>query len=263
MENNKEMEIDLKKIFAMLRQKAIYIILTAVIGAVVSGCVTNFFITPQYTATIKMHAWSNSDNLLGNNSSITSSEYQASEMLVNTYLVVVTSDTYLEKVAKEIGGGITAKQIKGMMSCSPIEDTIAFKISITCPDAKKATEIVNVIADTCPDEIVRVVKVGGVEVIDYARYDESNPPSPSSPSMKKNILIGFIVGFALSFLVFFIKDLYDTSINSEEDLARDFNIPILGTVPKLVAVKDRSKLRTSADIEPPRPSIINDEKEGK
>lgn len=85
-----------------------------------------------------MHAWSNNDNLLGSGGgSISSSDYQAAEMLVNTYLVVVTSDTYLEKVAKELGN-ISAAGIKSMMSCSQIEDTVAFRISITSSDPKRS-----------------------------------------------------------------------------------------------------------------------------
>lgn len=110
-----------------------------------------------------------------------------------------------------------------------------------------------------------MLKVGGVEVIDYAKYDPENPPSPSSPSMKKNLLIGFLAGFALSFLIFFIKDLYDTSINSEDDLAKEFNIPILGTVPKLIPVTDRTGLPNPPrnNLTPPTPGISDVEKEGK
>ena len=260
MEENREIEIDLKKIFLMLKQKAIYIVSAAVICAVIAGCFTNFFITPQYTATVKLHAWSNSDNFLNDRSSITQSEYEASEMLVNTYLVVVTSTTYLEKVADEAGGGITAEKLAKMLSCSQIEDTTAFKISITSTDKVRAAEIANIIADTCPEEIVRVLKVGGVEVIDYAK----EPTKPSSPSLKKNVLIGFMAGFAISFLLFFIKDLFDTSIKNEEDLVREFTIPIIGTVPRLIPAERSRGPQDGLNVEPPKPAIIfNDSKEEK
>lgn len=260
MEENREIEIDLKKIFRMLKQKAIYIVSTAVICAIIAGCFTNFFITPQYTATVKLHAWSNSDNFLNDRSSISRSDYEASEMLVNTYLVVVTSTTYLEKVADEAGGGITAEKLSKMLSCSQIEDTTAFKISITSTDKVRAAEIANIVADTCPEEIVRVLKVGGVEVIDYAK----EPTKPSSPSLKKNVLIGFMAGFALSFLLFFIKDLFDTSIKNEEDLVREFTIPIIGTVPKLMPAERSRGTQDGLNVEPPKPAIIfNDNKEEK
>lgn len=252
MEDNKEIEIDFRKLFSMLKRKLVFIILITIIGGIVSGCITNFFITPKYTATVKLHAWSNSEKLMSSNGSISDGEYSASEKLVNTYLVVVTSDTLLEKVADEIGNGITVGQLKSMVSCSQISDTIAFKVSVTSEDRNQAAEIANVIAEICPSEIVRILKVGGVEVIDYAKP----PANPSTPNLKKNILIGLIAGFALSFAFFFIRELFDTSITDEDDLIREFSLPIIGTVPKLVPVNSKTPT-PSVSIDPPQPSLNN------
>lgn len=258
MEDNREIEIDFRKLFSMLKRKLVFIILITIIGAIASGCITNFFITPKYTATVKLHAWSNSEKFMSSNGSISDGEYSASEKLVNTYLVVVTSDTLLEKVAAKIGNGITVSQLKSMVSCSQITDTIAFRVSVTSADPKQAAEIANIIAEICPNEIVRILKVGGVEVIDYAK----EPSSPSSPNLKKNILIGLVAGFAVSFAFFFIKELFDTSITDEEDLIREFSLPIIGTVPKLVPVNSKA-VTPSVSIDPPKPPLNIDVKEDK
>ena len=261
MEDNKEIEIDLRKIFEMLKHKIGYILVIGAICGILAGCLTNIFITPQYTATVKLYVQSNSENLISSNGSISQSEYQASEMLVNTYLVIVESDTFLEKVAAELDSDITANEIKSMLSCSQIEDTVAFSVSITNEDPELAATIANVIADTCPSEIVRILKVGGVEPIDYAKV----PTTPSSPNLKKNVLIGTVAGLALSFAFFLIKELFDTSISDEEDLTREFSIPIIGTVPKLIPVSDEKKSEAEANamsIEPPKPSITNTDEKG-
>lgn len=259
MEDNREITIDLRKIFSMLRKKVVFIVIIAVIGSVLAGCITNIFIEPKYTATIKMHVYSSSDNRIGANSSISSSEIDASQKLVNTYLVVVTSKTFTEKVADKIGGDITAKQIRSMMSCAQIQDTLAFQVNVTSTSPQQAMEIANAIADTCPDEIVRILKVGGVEVIDYATV----PESPSSPNLKKNIMVGFLAGFALSFVFFFIKELFDTSITDEKDLEREFDIPLLGTVPRLVPSTEKPKAdtKTTPDLSKPSFDIVNTAKE--
>lgn len=259
MEENREINIDLRKIFSMLKKKAIFIVVIALIGAIIAGCITNFFIEPKYTANIKMHVYSNSDNLLGVNGSISPSELEASQRLVNTYLVVVTSRTFTEKVADKLDNQVSAAQIRSMMSTSPITDTLAFQVSVTSTDRYQAMDVANAIAETCPEEIVRILKVGGVEVIDYATL----PTSPSSPNLQKNILIGLIAGFALSFAFFFIKELFDTSITDESDLEREFDIPILGTIPRLLPVTTTAKSDADSALEPPKPSIdsINTEKE--
>lgn len=254
MDENKEIEIDFKKIFEMIKRKLVYIILITVIGAVISGCVTNFFITPQYTAGIKLYAWSNGEHILTPGNSITQNELEASQMLINTYLEAIKSDTFIEKVADQVEGNVSVNDIKKMLSCSAIEETNMFRVAVTSTNPKQAEEIANVIADVCPDELVRMLKVGGVEIIDYAK----EPTKPSSPNTQKNVLIGAAAGFILSFAFFFLKDMFDTSINDENDLKKEFDIPIIGTIPKLLPVTERS--RTNAESEflvPPQPSVID------
>lgn len=262
MEETREITIDLRKIFSMLKKKAIIIVIISLIGAVLAGCITNFFIEPKYTATIKMHVYSSSDNRVAASSTITSSEFEASQRLVNTYLVVVESDTFTQKIADQIGNGIEPSDIRSMMSCSQIEDTVAFQVRVTSTDRQLAADIANAIAKTCPEEIVRILKVGGVEVIDYATV----PEKPSSPNLQKNIMIGLLFSFAVSFVFFFIRELFDTSITDEKDLEREFDIPILGTIPKLVPIteKEKAAAESGINVEPPKPSIeiMNTEKEG-
>lgn len=251
MDENKEIEIDLKKIFEMIKQKLVYIILVTVIGGILSGCITNFFITPQYTASIKLYAWSNSANLSNLDNYVSLNDFEASKMLINTYLVAIQSDTFIEKVADQVGDNISVNQIKKMLSCSAIEETNAFRISITSADPQQAADIANVVADVCPDELVRILKVGGVEIIDYAKV----PSNPSSPNIKRNLLIGAAAGFIISFAFFFIKDLFDTSINDENDLKKEFDIPIIGTIPKLIPVTEKSKNNINSEfLTPPQPT---------
>lgn len=237
MEENKEIEIDLRKVFEMLKKKAVFIVIIAVIGGILAACYTNFFIEPKYTASVKLYAYNNNDYILSSDNSITSGNIEASEKLVTTYLEVVKSNAFLEKVSDKFDNKISAGQIKSMLSCSKIEDTFAFQISITSTNPKTAADIANAIADTCPDEIVNIIKVGGVSIIDNA----IEPKSPSSPNVKKNVLIGLVAGFALSFAFFFLKELFDTSIKDEKDLEREFNIPILGSIPRLVPVNEKTK----------------------
>lgn len=259
MEENRDINIDLRKIFSMLKKKVIFILIISIIGGVLAGCITNFFIEPKYTASIKMHVYSSSDNRVASNSTITSSELEASQRLVNTYLVVVGSNTFTQKVADKIGNGMKPEMIRSMMSCSQIEDTLAFQVNVTSTDPQLAADVANEIANTCPEEIVRILKVGGVEVIDYA----TAPTSPSSPNLKRNILIGLVFSFAVSFVFFFIKELFDTRITDEKDLEREFDIPILGTIPRLVpsAEKTKSDVKPIASAPAPSFDIVNTAKE--
>ena len=131
MEENKEIEIDLRKVFMMLRKKAAIILIISFIGAALSGCVTNLLIKPKYTAGVSFYVNNNNDNLIGSTGTMTSSDLDASERLVNTYMFVVNSRTFLNKVADKLADGTTATQLSKMISTSQVESTLAFQVKVT------------------------------------------------------------------------------------------------------------------------------------
>ena len=160
-------------------------------------------------------------------------------------MFVVNSRTFLNKVADKLADCTTATQLSKMISTSQVESTLAFQVNVTTENNQFSADVANIIAELAPDEIVRVLKVGGVEVIDYA----SAPNKPSSPNLKKNVLIGFAAAFVAAFAVFFIKELFDTRIMTESDLTRDFDIPVLGTVPRLLPVDEKKSWHNGATME--------------
>lgn len=250
MDNGKEIDIDLREIFNMMRSKIIYIILITILSGVIAGCFTQFFIQNNYTASIKMHVNSDTQQI-NTEGSISYSEYTASTALVNTYLVVLNSDTVLDKVAAQLNMEGGASSIRKYITASQMSESIVFMVSVTTPDPAKSQAIANAIADVAPDEIVRIIKAGSATVIDYAKL----PTKPSSPNIKQNILVGLIVGFIFSFVFFFVKEAINTTISTVKDLEREFEIPVLGTIPRLIPVNNRATdSSTKGSLEPPAAS---------
>lgn len=240
MEQTKEIDIDLKKIFFMLRKKVVYIILITLLGGVLAGCFTEFFIDQKYTSYINLYVYSDADQL-NTQSSMTYNDYTVSTALVKSYLVILESDSVMEKVAQKVGLE-SADDVRKYISTSQYEDTVVFQVSVTTTDPKTSQTIANAVADVAPEEISRIIKAGGANVIDYAK----EPTSPSSPNIKKNILIGLGAGFILSFLFFFIKEALNSTITSVKDIEREFDIPILGTVPRLLPTHELKQNRNAA-----------------
>lgn len=240
MEQTKEIDIDLKKIFFMLRKKVVYIILITLLGGVLAGCFTEFFIDQKYTSYINLYVYSDADQL-NTQSSMTYNDYTVSTALVKSYLVILESDSVMEKVAQKVGLE-SADDVRKYISTSQYEDTVVFQVSVTTTDPKTSQTIANAVADVAPEEISRIIKAGGANVIDYAK----EPTEPSSPNLKKNILIGLGAGFILSFLFFFIKEALNSTITSVKDIEREFDIPILGTVPRLLPTHELKQNRNAA-----------------
>ncbi len=255
MEQTKEIDIDLRKIFYMMRTKVVFIILFTLLGGIIAGCFTHFFIDPTYSATVKMYVYSNTDRI-SSDTSITQNEITASKELVNTYIYVLESNTVLNKVADDLDLNLSASELKHMVNASLVEDTQAFQVTVNTKDKNLSAQIANSIAKVAPEEIVRVVKAGGVEIIDYATV----PSSPSSPNLKKNILVGALLLFVISFLGFFIYEMFDSTITNAKDIEREFDIPVLGTVPRLDTIEKKSGSSTASSptvkaVSPPSISV--------
>ena len=243
MEETREIEIDLRKVIYMMKSKVIFILLATVFVGAIAGVYTHYFIPKIYVANTTMMVYANPERT-SIESSTSLTDISASQNLVGSYMFALKSDAVMEKVAQELNLP-SASAVKGYVSTEAVSETFAFKVTVSCTDPELATNIANAIAKVAPDEIQKVVKVGGVNVVDTAKL----PHSPSSPNLKKNITIGFAIGFLVSFVGFFIYELFDTTITNARDLERDFNIPILGTVPSLDKV-DRKDDKKYGNEEP-------------
>ena len=252
MEETREIDIDLRKIVYMLRTKIVFILLITIFGGVAAGAFTHFFVEPTYTATVKFYVQNSSDTV-STSSTLDLNKLDAAEKLVNFCIYVIKTDAVLDKVAEDVQVNSGSK-LSNMITATAIEETMAFQVTVRSKDPALSAKIANSIAKIAPEEILRIVQGGGVSVIDYAK----KPTSPSSPNLKKNILVGALAAFVLSFAAFFIYEVFDTTVTNAKDLERVFDIPVLGTVPRLESIETTTAAdSTSAallDIPEPKPS---------
>ena len=243
MEETREIDIDLRKILYMMRTKMVFIVLITLIFGLFAGLYTHFFIQPTYQTSISMCVYNNPDRVTTDQTA-SLGDIDAAQRLVATYMFALKSDLVLDQVAKEVKLA-SGSSIRGNINCEEAEGTFAFNVKVTDKDPQKCVDIANAIARIAPTETTKVVKSGGLAVIDTAKL----PNSPISPDLKKNILIGLAIGFALSFAGFFIYEMFDSTITNAKDLEREFNLPVLGTVPMLEAI-EKSDDEDSGDSKP-------------
>lgn len=250
MDNEKEIDIDLGKIFFMMKKRVIYIILATMVCAIVSGCITEFFITPKYTTSCSMLA---SNKATQNFTTQNPNDLTASQQLVKTYIFVLTSDSVLEEVIKTLDLNMSAGQLRGMITCAQHEETQGFRVYVTSNDPVLSANICNAIAEIAPDHVIDKIKTGTISIIDYAKV----PSQPSSPNLKKNIVIGAAIGFLVSFIGFFGYELFDTTITSEKDIEREFDIPLLGSIPKLIPAMEKETAANAAAEKTAKPKLFS------
>lgn len=230
-EQNEELEIDLGRVFRAVMDRAWLVVLVLVLCAVLTFVGTFFFITPQYKAAAMFYV-NNSNLSLGDTSvSISSGDLTTSRNLVDSYIVILNTRATLNDVIDYAGTNRTYKELKEMISAESVNETEIFQVSVTSPDPQEAERIANAIAYILPKRIGTIIDGTSAKVVDAAVI----PSSPSSPSYTKNTLVGFLLGFVLTVGVIALREIFDITIRTEDDMAQVCRHPILAAVPDMNA----------------------------
>ena len=231
-----EIEINLADVFQILISKWYLILIAGLIAGLAVGLVTRFFIKKKYKAYTTMYIYTNANN--EQTGTITSSELVAADNLIKTYQVIVKSNSVLDIIAERFNEehpehaekGITAQSLVSLTSVTVPANTKLIEVDVTSLDPVLSTDIANTFAKYVPDQIIRITKAGGVEIVDYATV----PKGPSSPNLTRNAAVGFLGGFVLAAAFFVMRALLDTTIYTSEEVQKVSRCPVIATVPMIV-----------------------------
>ena len=228
---NKEFEIDVRRLLEALLNRAWVIVAASIIGAVVTLMGTVLFVTPMYQSSAMFYV-NNSALSVGDASlSISSGDLVTSRNLVNSYLVILRTRESLNAVIDYAGVDRTYGEVRNMISASAVDETEIFQVVVTSPDPQEAEKIANAIAYTLPKRITSIIEGTSAKVVSAAVV----AAKPSSPSYTRNTMMGFLMGFVLAAGVVVLMQLFDITIRSDEDIAQCCKHPVLAAVPDMAA----------------------------
>lgn len=219
-----EREIDLLQIWNVFKKKLIYILLASLLmGAIFYG-VSKFVLTPKYKAESSIIVRQNTDNV-SNNMEI--SDLKFNQELVNTYSEIIKTRGIADLVIKNLNLDMSHEEFKSKVSVSTKNNTEIFSVSVIDTIPERAVDIANETTMVFKEAIKEIMKIDNVQILDEAIKQEQ----PVSPKAKSNTIIGALIGFMLSSLIFILKELMDTTIKSAEDFTQTFDLPVLGIIP--------------------------------
>ena len=226
-----EMEIDFGRLFNTLMKRAWLIGIVSILCAVLSFFGTFYLITPQYQSSAMFYVNNNSVSVGDASFSITSSDISASKNLVNSYIVILKTRQSLNDVIDYAGVDRSYGEVSRMIDAKAVNETEIFRVTVTSSDPEEAQKIANAISYILPKRIATIIEGTSAKIVDTAVL----PSTPSSPSYMNNTLIGFALGFLLSVAIVLLRDIFDISIRTEDDIARATSQPILATVPNMAS----------------------------
>lgn len=228
-------EISVSDILHALLSHIVFILASALVCGIIAFGITKAFIKPNYKTSITLYAVSNVNQ---DANVISSSEQNASAQLAISCAQLLKTDSVMQAVSDELelkGYDISSSRLRSMVTTSTT-DTQMFGVTVTGSSPTEAETVANTIFEVAPKKIVELAGSGEVRQIDRAK----KPSAPSSPDVASNTSLGVIIGLLLACAVVIIKSLTDTTIWTEEDIAKQFDVPILGTVPQLSVTKKQT-----------------------
>ena len=181
-----------------------------------------FLITPQYQSTSQMYVLSKETTL----NSL--ADLQIGSQLTKDYKIIIQSRPVLEEVIEKLGLNINYKQLRSKLKIDNPSDTRILSLTVTDPDPENAKEIVNQISMSSSQYIGDLMEVVPPKIIEFgiASYEKSGP------SIKKNAVLGGILGVCLISAIIITIELLDDSIKSEDDLEKNLGLTILASLPE-------------------------------
>ena len=222
-DNAKSVEIDVLALLHKLWTKKLLILFTAFYFAAFSFLGTYFFIQPTYTSTTRIYVV----NQATDNKNLSAQDLQAGTYLANDYKEIITSNDVLSEVIKDEKLNLSEAELSKMVSVNIPTDTRLISISVKAKTGQDAQVLANKVREVASKKIKTVTKVEDVTTLEEAKL----PSSPSSPNIKRNVLLGAILGGFVAIVAVLVREVLDDRIRRPEDVEDVLEMTLLGIVP--------------------------------
>lgn len=222
-DNTKSVEIDVLALLHKLWTKKLLILFTAFYFAAFSFLGTYFFIQPTYTSITRIYVV----NQATDNKNLSAQDLQAGTYLVNDYKEIITSNDVLSEVIKDEKLNLSEAELSKMVSVNIPTDTRLISISVKAKTGQDAQVLANKVREVASKKIKTVTKVEDVTTLEEAKL----PSSPSSPNIKRNVLLGAILGGFVAIVAVLVREVLDDRIRRPEDVEDVLEMTLLGIVP--------------------------------
>ena len=222
-QSGNEMEIDLLDLLGYYLNRLPFLIAALIIGALAAGLYTHFLVPDRYTATAKMYMVSASSDTVVN-----LSDLNLGTSLSNDYVELMKSRPVMEAVIEKLELDYSYGQLLSMISLSVINNTRIIAISATSQDPQEAMNIANQVARTAKTQLPEVMASPSPTIAENAVL----PQARSSPSMKKNVLLGGLLALMIVLAILTVQYLLDDTIKTAEDVEREFGVLPLSVIPE-------------------------------
>lgn len=219
--------MELQQYLTILRDRLISALVTAVL---VFGAVAGFTFlqTPEYQATNRVFVQTQSGSSVAD---LNSGASFASQQ-ITSYADVATTPLVLNPVIDQLDLDVSAQQLAEQISTTVPPDTLILEITATSEDPAQAAAIANATSESLRTQVAELETAGDEASVQLTAISPATEPdSPASPSIPRNLAIGLVLAVLAGVVVAILRDLLDNSVRRPDDVEIGLQRPVLAVIP--------------------------------
>lgn len=223
MRESTQQFINFAEILEMIKKRWLFILIVTLIATITTGILSAYVLEPKYLTRAKVFIGKDESIVEGYNSS----DIQMYQKLLKTYSETIQTTDLVERAIERSQYNITIESVLKSLNVLPVTDTQILEVEYESEDPAEAKDTLSRIVSEFINTSKELVPNGSVTVIQRVRL----PQAPSSPNLKMNMAIAFVLGLMASIGVIILMEYMDNTYKTREKIERQLNIPVIGIIP--------------------------------
>lgn len=232
-------EINLNKIFGILRKRIFLISVLTLLAIAIAGGISYYVLTPVYQSSTQILVNQEQRGI----DQLTNQAIQTDLQLINTYSALIKSPIILEQVIEELGLNTSYEELNDKITVISDSNSQLIDIFVKDENPAQAVNITNMTATVFQSEIKELMNVDNVKILLPAVLKDNPTPVDPNPiiNMAAAAAGGLILGIGIAFLLAYL----DTTIKNEEDIEDILGVPLLAVISPIV---EENQIKETANI---------------
>ena len=225
-QENQAVEIDVFATLKVLWKRKFSIILVALVFAIAAFGYSAFLAKKEYQSTSRIYVVSRQNET---QAALTNQDLQAGSYLVKDFKEIILSQAVLSQAISELKLQTSPRELTRHITVSVPADTRIVSITVKDDNPEEAARIANAFRNIAAEKIIEVTKVSDVTTLEEATV----PAEPSSPNIRRNVILGFLGGSVLMSIFIIAVEILDDRVKKPEDIEEVMGLTLLGVIPDM------------------------------
>lgn len=227
MQSSNESTVKFRDLLYLFVSRLWIMILVAVIVGSSLFAFSYFTYKPMYKSTGSIYILRQDGDL--DKATDYNSNFSLALSVVSDCTKLLTSRTVLNEVIENNGLEYSYNELSSMVLIQNPTNTRYLEISVVSDDPEKSKVIVDSICEIGKDQIVSVMGFDQVNIVDEGTL----PLAPTNSVFSYTIVLGALVAFLLTYIVFALVFIFDDRISDPDILEKQLELSVLAMIPNM------------------------------